>query len=227
MSAPPEWWQRPRRVTVVVDNPSWIVPFAEQLVTEVRRSGDEVAFARGHNDVRDGAVAFYLGCLRVASAEVLARNKRNLVVHASDLPKGRGFSPLTWQILEGKNRIPVCLLQAVDEVDAGPLIYREEIEYEGHELIAELQQRLGNVTGALCRRFLAEAVPPLGQPQLGEATFYKRRRPADSRLDPSRTIAEQFSLLRVVDNVRYPAWFEYLGQRYMITIEKGKPTDWH
>ncbi len=225
MNSIPERRERPRHVTVVVDNPSWIVPFAEELVIQARESGDDAVFVREYQDITDGSVAFYLGCLRVTPPEILARNKQNLVVHASDLPKGRGFSPLTWQILEGKNRIPVCLLNAVEEADAGPVIYREEIEYEGHELLAELQQKLGMMTIALCRRYLSEPIPPNGQPQAEDATFYPRRRPIDSRLDPNRTIADQFNLLRVVDNKRYPAWFDYQGKRYVIGIEKKHDAD--
>ena len=220
MTNSPRWWQRPRHVTVVVDNPSWIVLFAERLVAEIRQGGDDVAFAREHREIANGAVAFYLGCLHVTPPDVLARNRRNLVVHESDLPEGRGFSPLTWQILEGKTRIPVCLLEAVEEVDAGPIIYREAIEYEGHELVGELRQRLGDMTVSLCHRFLAEPSPPAGEQQAGEASFYGRRRPVDSQLDPAQTIAEQFELLRVVDNERYPAWFDYRGRRYKITIDK-------
>jgi len=220
MTDVPEWWRSPRRVSVVVDNPSWIVPFAERLVAELRQSGEDAVFAGRHQDIAPGAVAFYLGCLQVTPPDVLARNRRNLVVHESDLPRGRGFSPLTWQILEGHNRIPVCLLEAVEGVDAGPVIYRDVIEYNGHELVDELRQKLGELTVTLCRRFLAETLPPAGEPQQGDATFHARRRPADSRLDPAHTIAEQFNLLRVVDNERYPAWFEHRGQRYKIKIEK-------
>ena len=44
-------------------------------------------------------------------------NKNNIVVHASDLPKGRGFSPMSWQILEGKNKIKLSekILFAVED----------------------------------------------------------------------------------------------------------------
>jgi methionyl-tRNA formyltransferase len=216
----PDWWRKPRKITIVVDSPSWIVPFAEKLVEELRRDGDDVVFAREHAEVGQGAVAFYLGCLRITPPDILARNRRNLVVHESDLPRGRGFSPLTWQILAGANRIPICLLEAIDQADAGPVIYREWIDYDGHELVDELRQKTGAMTVSLCRRFLAEDVPPVGQAQTGEATSYPRRRPADSRLDPERTIADQFDLLRVVDNGRYPAWFEHRGHRYKITVTK-------
>ena len=57
-------------------------------------------------------------------------------------------------------------------------------------------------------------------PQTGDESFYPRRKPDDSRLDPSRTLADQFHLLRVVDNERYPAFFESCGSLYTLRIRK-------
>ncbi len=42
--------------------------------------------------------AFFLGCSKIAGPDVLNRNKYNLVVHESALPKGKGFAPVAWQI---------------------------------------------------------------------------------------------------------------------------------
>lgn len=214
------WWERPRRVSVVIDNPSWILPWGKDLVEQLCASGDSATLVTRQEEVPEGAAAFYLGCLRITPPKVLARNRRNLVVHASDLPQGRGFSPLTYQIIKGLNRIPVCLLDAAEAVDSGPVIYREWIDYEGHELIGELRQKLGAMTVELCRRFMEESAAPRGEPQQGEPSTYPRRRPADSVLDPEQTIAEQFDLLRTVDNDSYPAYFDFRGHRYVIRIEK-------
>ncbi len=220
MTTIPDWWRQPRHISVVVDNPSWVLPFAEDLVARINGGGDRAVLCRTHDRIAEGAVGFYLGCVKITPPDVLARNRRNIVVHASDLPNGKGFSPLTWQILEGRNDIPVCLLEAVDAVDAGPVVYRETIRYEGHELIGELRDILGRVQVDLCLRYLAEAEPPVGEPQTGEGFVYGRRRPADSRLDPERSIAEQFDLLRTVDNGKYPAFFELRGHRYRLAVEK-------
>ena len=57
-----------------------------------------------------------------------------------------------------------------------------------------------------------------GQPQHGEANHYRRRRPADSQLDPEIYLADQFNLLRVVDNQRYPAFFHWCGRRYVLQV---------
>lgn len=217
----PKWWCKPRRISLVVDNPSWILPFAERLTKQVAADGDKATLARRYDQVEAGDIAYFLGCSGLASAEILARHRRNLVVHESDLPDGRGFAPLAWQIIEGRNEIPVCLLEAVDGgADSGPVIYRDRLCFEGHELHDEIRRAQGEKTIELCCRFLAEATPPPGIPQEGSGTRYKRRRPEDSRLDPERTLREQFNLLRTVDSQDYPAFLDLHGQRYKITIEK-------
>ncbi len=228
MTSVPEWWRKPRRVAVVIDNPSWILQFGRRLVAEANAGGDRAVLCREHREIPNGEVAFYLGCIHMSPPDVLARNRRNLVVHESDLPKGRGFSPLTWQVLEGINQVPVCLLEAEQEADSGPVVYREQLNFAGHELVDEMREILGEMTLRLCHRFLDELSPPLGKPQDGQHTWFSRRRPPDSRLDPDLTIAEQFNLLRVVDNVRYPAFFEHRGHLYRLLIEKmlGDPAEW-
>ena len=216
-----DWWQGSRRITVVVDNPSWILPYADSLVKELSVSRDSVQLVHGHDDVPEGDIAFYLGCISITPPEVLVRNRVNLVVHESDLPKGRGFSPLTWQILAGENEIPIVLLHMSHEVDAGPVVFRDLLHFEGNELLEELRAVQGKATIALCRRFLEASILPKGLPQSGSPTHYSRRFPGDSRLDPNKSIAAQFNLLRVVDNDKYPAFFELAGQRYILYIKKA------
>lgn len=218
-NSPPSWWHRPRQITVLVDNPSWVLPYAERIVQQTREAGDDATLARSHDEVGTGVVAIFLGCVRLSPPEVLARNRRNLVIHESDLPRGRGFAPLTWQVLEGRHDIPVCLLEAGDVADGGPIIYREHLHFQGNELIPEMREALGGLYERMIARYLAAPVPPEGTAQQGDTTSYRRRHPRDSALDPGKTLAEQFDLLRVVDNERYPAFFDHRGRRYRLQID--------
>lgn len=215
----PAWWRSPRVISVVVDNDSWILPYAESLVLACEASGDEAVVCRDHEGVRNGAVAFYLGCVKITPRSVLDRNRRNLVVHESNLPKGRGFAPMTWQILGGAREIPFALIEAADVVDGGAVAGRGSVVLSGTELAPEWRDLQGRKTVELCLEFLAQPLPPAGVPQAGEPTDYARRRPVDSQLDPERSIAEQFELLRVCDNERYPAFFDYRGRRFALKIE--------
>lgn len=216
---PPEWWRKPRKIHVVVDNESWILPYAEKLVSWANANGDKATLSRDHDSVGLGGVAFYLGCLRLTPPAVLTRNRVNLVVHESDLPKGRGFAPVGWQILEGRSTIPVCLIEMNEEADAGPIVLRDAFHCTGHELMGELRAAQGRMTVTLCQRYLSAAEPPPSRPQEGNATIYPRRRPRDSELDPHKTLAEQFNLLRIVDNEHYPAFFRHAGSCYRLRID--------
>ena len=218
-----DWWQKPRKVSVVVDNPSWVVPFCEELVEILNGAGDQAVLCKNHSDVQKGDIAFYIGCVHLTPNLVLARNRRNLVAHASDLPKGRGFSPMTWQIIEGRNKIPLCLIDAVEEVDTGPIILKKIIQFQGHELIDELRDKLGQAQVELAMQFLEAEVPLEGKAQVDGGSVYSRRAACDSRLDPELTLSEQFNLLRTIDNENYPAFFDFRGHRYQLTIKKTDP----
>ncbi len=60
---------------------------------------------------------FCLSYGRLVSNQTRAGFRHTLVVHASDLPHGKGWSPLSWQILEGKHSIPLTLFEAAESVD--------------------------------------------------------------------------------------------------------------
>lgn len=209
------------RCSVVVDNDSWILPYAEQIVMRASKKGLIAKLCRSYSQIEPGDVAFFLGCLGIASSEVLRRSHRNLVVHASDLPKGRGYSPWAWSILSGENSIPVCLIEAREEVDSGPILFKDKIMLSGHELVDEIRAALGRKTIELCEGFLYPTSPITLMEQVGEPTYFKLRKPQDSQLDPDKSISDQFELLRIVDNDKYPAFFEFRGHRYVLRVEKA------
>lgn len=208
------------RITVLVDNNSWIIPYAQRLVEGIIELGHEAKLVRSAEAVEVGWINFMLGCTRIVEEHVLRRNRHNLVVHESDLPQGRGFAPMTWQILEGKCSIPICLLEAAAEADAGDVWLRDSIELDGSELCNEWRGMQGEKTVAMCLRFIREYANLAPAKQEGAPTYYMRRRPADSRLDINKTLREQFAQLRVADNERYPAYFEMDGQCYIVKVYK-------
>jgi methionyl-tRNA formyltransferase len=206
-------------IQILVDNPrSWIIPYAEELKQRLAELGHNTLLIHNSDEVRQGDILCLLSCEEIFKN--LELNKHNLVVHESALPKGKGWSPLTWQILEGKNEIPVTLFEADKKVDAGLIYYQELIKLSDNELIDELRSAQGNATISLILKFVSNYPGIQGIAQSGESTYYPKRKPEDSRLDPEKTLKEQFNLLRVVDNDRYPAFFEYKGTKYKISITK-------
>lgn len=168
-----------------------------------------------------GDILFLVSCGEMIRDADRGKYSAVLVLHASDLPKGRGWSPHIWSILGGANRITVSLLEASEPVDSGAIWLKTEFTLEGHELLPEINAKLFAAELSLMTQAVEkfEAIKPIEQ--VGEpGPNMPKRSPADSRLDPNKTIAEQFDLLRVVDSQRYPAFFNYRGERYLIQIEK-------
>jgi methionyl-tRNA formyltransferase len=208
----------PRVWLVAEGGTGWFIPYAERLA---ERIGPRATVVGSYDDIEPDGVAFFLSCTQVASPEVLGRSRHSLVVHQSDLPAGRGWSPLAHQVLEGKRRIPVSLFEAVAGLDEGPVYYRDTIELEGHELVDELRAKQAASAMKLALRFL-DAYPNVrATPQTGEPSYYPRRRPEDCRLDVTRPIEEQFELLRICDPEHYPAFFELRGHRYEVLVRKA------
>src|SRR6185503_17183140 len=109
-------------ITIVVDNPrSWILPSAKKLLTTLRSMKHRARLVHTHTAIPRGDLAVFLGCEKIVRPETLAKNKHNIVVHESKLPKGRGMSPLTWQILEGKSKIPITLFEVSEGFDEGDI----------------------------------------------------------------------------------------------------------
>lgn len=207
-------------IQILCDNPSsWIIPFALKLKSILAKE-HEVVFTYNHDDIIAGDVLMLLSCEKLFKQ--LNLNKHSLVVHESDLPKGKGWSPLTWQIIEGKNEIPVTLIEATEQVDAGDIYGQEIIVLKGTELVNELREKQGETTIKLLLNFIENYPNNKRKKQEGEESFYTRRKPEHSKLDTHKTIAEQFNLLRVCDNERYPAWFEVHGEKFIIKIERTK-----
>jgi UDP-2,4-diacetamido-2,4,6-trideoxy-beta-L-altropyranose hydrolase len=207
-----------KHISILVDHDSWILPYAKKLEIKLKTRGHSVQFIRESKEICEGWINFMLGCTKIIREDLLKRNRHNLVIHESYLPKGRGFAPMAWQIIEGRNKIPICLIEAEAEPDSGVIWIRDEIELNGSELCDEWRALQGEKTVELCCRFVEEYETLKPQLQIGEQSQYERRRPQNSKLDIKKNIQEQFCLLRTVDNERYPAFFEFAGKRYILKI---------
>jgi UDP-2,4-diacetamido-2,4,6-trideoxy-beta-L-altropyranose hydrolase len=212
----------PLRITLLSDATSWINARLTDFAVELLQSGHRVRWIHETARLLPGDVCVILSFGAILSPEALAEHRHNLVVHESALPLGKGWSPMTWQIIDGQNRIPVTLFEAEAGVDAGPIYLQRDVALTGAELIDEWRRMQADVSVELVREWLARFPNIVAErrPQAGTVTFYARRRPEHSRLEPSRTVAEQFNLMRVVDNDRYPAWFEMHGRRFRIAISE-------
>jgi methionyl-tRNA formyltransferase len=209
------------KITILTDDPrSWFIPYGRELDAGLRAAGHDTRYVTRKQEIVAGDVCFLLSCVRIVEAEYLGRNRHNIVVHASDLPRGKGFSPLQWQILEGKQTIVVSLIEAVQAVDAGPVYFRSSLEFDGSELHDELRQKLGSKVVEMCLRYAAESDSLTPVSQEGAESFYRRRTESDDELDVQKSILEQFNHLRIAENERHPVYFRHLGHKYVLKVYK-------
>jgi methionyl-tRNA formyltransferase len=210
------------KISILVDTPdSWILPFAKDICARFSEQHDIQLYFEA-SEVREGDMLFLLGCTSIIPDSILARNRNNLVVHESNLPEGRGWAPVAWQVLKGKNRIPIVLFQATNTLDAGPIYLRDCIELDGTELLPEIKQKQGEKTVQLVDTFLKKWPDVKCESQVGEPTYFPKRTEGDDELDPQKTIIENFNHLRIVHNEKYPAWFRFKGEKYILKIYQAE-----
>lgn len=210
-------------VTVLCNNPQhpvnpWLLRWREDMTA----AGHDVTLCSDRSQLVGGDLLFLVSCSQIIREPERNRFRASLVLHASDLPAGRGMSPHIWAILGGASKITVCALEVRDPVDSGDVWLRTAFELEGHELLPEINERLFAAELDLMTRVVGSAGMLSAVAQHGEPEKPLRRRTSeDSRIDPTRPLADQFDLLRVVDNDRYPAFFDHRGHRYILRIEKA------
>ena len=127
---------------------------------------------------------------------------------------------MTWQIIDGEKSIPVCLIEASDNVDSGQVWLTDTIELNGNELHDEWRDKQGKVTIKLAKYFIENFIHLNAEEQNGQTSFYARRSLKDSELNIDKSLAEQFNLLRVVSNNDYPAFFIKDGVKYKLEISR-------
>tara|TARA_B110000046_G_C13005500_1_gene404247 strand:- start:851 stop:1498 length:648 start_codon:yes stop_codon:yes gene_type:complete len=190
---------------------------------ETKLKGHSISLATDKKELLGGDVLFLVSCSQIIGNLERDKYRATLVLHASDLPKGRGWSPHIWIILNGVNQITVSLIEASESIDCGAIWLQTLFKLDGHELLPEINAKLFEAELFLMSQAVDqfETIKPISQ--IGEPGDYMpKRTSADSQLDPNKTIAEQFNILRIVDSHRYPAFFDYLGKRYLIQIEKDE-----
>jgi methionyl-tRNA formyltransferase len=163
----------------------------------------------------------------ISSSEILANDSKDLysnclILHASKLPKGRGWSPYIWELIGGAKFITISLIEASLPIDSGKIWLQSKISIDKSFIFDEINSALVTAELKLINHALDHYrnIIPKNQDETIMSSYYPRRTPLDSQIDPNLSIASQFDLIRVCDPHRYPAFFFIHGHKYKITIEK-------
>jgi methionyl-tRNA formyltransferase len=210
-------------ITIICSNPQHPVYTYLELWKNENSDGYHIELLTSIRDIsKQGDILFLVSCSEIIPQCTRDFFRYNLVLHASDLPEGRGWSPHIWDIINGKNTLTLSLLSVVDRVDQGDIWQKKTIQLTGDELFNEINHRifiaeLELMTWA-CKNIDTSIAHP--QKEAKQVNYNQKRTPEDSKLDADASISSQFNLLRVCDPDRFPAYILINGKRYNIRLEK-------
>ncbi len=212
------------KVAVLLDpNNNWLDKYIRQI-EKIDNLKERYCFyfSDSPEEIKNFDIVFILGYTKILKKAFLESNGLNLVVHESNLPEGKGFSPVQWQVLDGRNVITVCLLEATDEVDSGDIFEKGLIELNGYELFDGIRKKQASATIGLIRKFLDKYPNIVRTKQFGKETFYKKRTIEDDELDVDKTLRELFNHFRIAHNEKNPLFFIIDGHQYYLKVYKDK-----
>ena len=123
--------------------------------------------------------------------------------HMTDLPYGRGGSPLQNLILEEKKHTQVTALRMIEEMDAGPIYAKRPMSLEGRA--EEIYLRAGNLCWEMIQWIINN--DPVPEPQHGQPTRFPRRKPEQSELPLQVSLSQLYDFIRMLDAPTYPLAF--------------------
>lgn len=103
-------------------------------------------------------------------------------VHFSLLPRWRGAAPLERAIIAGDTVTGVCIIDVVEQLDAGDVYAREEVPIGDTTTAEQLREVLVGVATGLLLDVLDGDLPE-PQPQVGDVTYAEKFSADDWRLD--------------------------------------------
>ena len=143
------------KVSILIDTiDSFLHEYIDGLLEEIKLKNHEVSLIFDHREIKNGDVLFLLACKTVLKKDQLSLHNKNIVVHPSKLPEGRGSGALVWKILEGENKIYLTLFEANEKIDKGDIYLQEVIKFNGYELSDEIRNKQALKTIELVLKYL-------------------------------------------------------------------------
>jgi len=135
--------------------------------------------------------------------------------HETDLPYGRGGSPIQNLIAKGHRETVVTAIKMTEKLDAGPIYLKKPLSLEG--LAEEIFIRSAYIIAEMIKTIITEN--PIPKEQVGKSTFFKRRKPNESKIPIEiNNLLDLFDHIRMLDANGYPrAFLENGNFRYEIS----------
>ena len=139
--------------------------------------------------------------------------------HMTDLPYGRGGSPLQNLIIKGCKETKITALKMTQELDAGGIYRKTHLSLHGSA--QEIFVRASKKISKLINFIITEVPEP--QAQEGKVMTFKRRKPNQSEIliNENNSIDDIYNYIRMLDADSYPnAYINYGDYRLLFSNAK-------
>ena len=136
-------------------------------------------------------------------------NYECIVFHMTDLPFGRGGSPLQNLISRGIYSTKISALKVDKGIDTGDVYLKENLELDG--AATDIFERANHIIQKMIISILQNKIKPV--PQKGKVTIFKRRKPHQSNIIELETLQKVYDYIRMLDADGYPK--AYLENKFL------------
>ena len=192
-------------------------------------SSASLTIVHDKRNLAGGDLLLLIACHEYIEQKYIEKFRASAVIHCSDVPDGKGWSPHVWEILEGSTELTMTLMDVQEQFDSGNVWKKLSFEIQRNEIFKEINEKICRAQHELIKfaienfLWIETKAQRTAKP---EDRIWPKRTPADSQLDPSKSIEEQFDLLRVADPLRYPCFFYLRGRRFVLELKGGEKNDW-
>lgn len=139
-------------------------------------------------------------------------------IHTSNLPYGKGGSPLQNQIVDGVLESKVNALRMIKEVDGGPIYCSRPITLHGS--VFDIWNSITKLSFSIITDIIDNNIQPVEQPKLEDETIYKRIK--DNKLPfDACSLEELYDHIRMVDSKYYPDPYIEIGN-FRLQFNRGQ-----
>jgi methionyl-tRNA formyltransferase len=130
-------------------------------------------------------------------------NYECIVFHMTDLPFGRGGSPLQNLISKGYKITKISAVKVQEGIDTGDIYLKRELCLKG--TATEIFERSSMIIRHMICEIINLRIVP--SPQVGEIVEFKRRKPEESNLCNLSDLEKVYDYIRMLDCDGYPHAF--------------------
>ena len=123
-----------------------------------------------------------------------------IVFHMTDLPYGRGGSPLQNLIVRGHKKTMISALRVNQGIDTGSIYLKKSLSLQG--TAQEIFERASLVIGKMIPEIIDEGIKPISQK--GAPVLFKRRNPSDGQMNTLSELSDIYDYIRMLDAEGYP-----------------------